>query len=223
MVAARELSGIRFGRLTAIQPIGNRCGQILWDCVCDCGTSRQIMTSQLTCGKTKSCGCLRKEKAGKLNKKDLFGKKFGRLTVIAENKRSRCGDILWNCSCICGKTANVATRDLISGHTRSCGCLQKQHAKKHILKLNKKQRGKNHPCWRGGINRPYPLTWTPSFRTKIRKTFGYKCAICQKPGIGLDIHHIDENKENCKKNNLIVLCRKCHRRVHTGKLKLKDT
>jgi 5-methylcytosine-specific restriction endonuclease McrA len=26
----------------------------------------------------------------------------------------------------------------------------------------------------------------------------------------LDIHHIDYNKKNCKKNNLVTLCQSCH-------------
>jgi len=54
---------------------------------------------------------------------DLTGKQFGRLTVTrrAENKGRRAQ---WLCECICGKKITVASEVLISGHTRSCGCLK---------------------------------------------------------------------------------------------------
>lgn len=56
------------------------------------------------------------------NFKDLTGMKFGRLTVIerAENRNNR---VHWNCICECGNTCSVMSKHLISGHTRSCGCL----------------------------------------------------------------------------------------------------
>lgn len=53
---------------------------------------------------------------------DLTGKKFGLLTIskrtAAVNKKVR-----WDCICECGNLTNVSSGDLISGHTRSCGCL----------------------------------------------------------------------------------------------------
>ena len=57
-------------------------------------------------------------------KKDLIGKKFGRLTVIAESeKRYSNGLVLWDCVCICGNKKTVNGASLRNGKTQSCGCL----------------------------------------------------------------------------------------------------
>lgn len=60
----KDLSGKRFGRLVAIKDVGRtRWGQCLWHCICDCGNTKTIVVKHLTSGKTRSCGCLQKEKA----------------------------------------------------------------------------------------------------------------------------------------------------------------
>lgn len=37
---------------------------------------------------------------------------------------------MWNCLCECGKSTVVPTEKLNSGHTRSCGCLQRERTSK---------------------------------------------------------------------------------------------
>ena len=56
---------------------------------------------------------------------NLKGMTFGRLTVIREEGRTKDRHILCRCRCKCGNIANVSSRDLVTGHTKSCGCLQK--------------------------------------------------------------------------------------------------
>lgn len=54
---------------------------------------------------------------------DLTGKTFNRLTVIRPvtvNKKTK-----WECRCSCGNVKAVDGLALISGHTKSCGCLHK--------------------------------------------------------------------------------------------------
>ena len=60
---------------------------------------------------------------------DLVGEKFGRLTVIerTENKGSKAA---WKCICDCGGFTVAVSHDLISGHTQSCGCFQKEMTSK---------------------------------------------------------------------------------------------
>lgn len=57
--------------------------------------------------------------------KNLAGQKFGFLTAIQPNgqRKDRC--ILWLCDCDCGKQCTVASKCLIDGHTKSCGCSRK--------------------------------------------------------------------------------------------------
>lgn len=59
----RDISGQRFGRIVAISPISTSGDEMIWDCVCDCGTQKQIGLNTLVSGNTNSCGCLRKERA----------------------------------------------------------------------------------------------------------------------------------------------------------------
>ena len=55
---------------------------------------------------------------------DLTGKKFGRLTVIQRDEsKTRTS---WFCKCECGKIISVQSSHLKNGHTKSCGCLQKE-------------------------------------------------------------------------------------------------
>ena len=63
---------------------------------------------------------------------DLTGRKFGRLTVISNGDTAKNGDIQWWCQCDCGnkELSIVRTYNLKSGHTRSCGCMRDEEAKR---------------------------------------------------------------------------------------------
>lgn len=54
-------------------------------------------------------------------KEDLIGRRFGRLTVIAEAYKTQSG-IYWKCKCDCGNYTNVRASILKHGKTKSCGC-----------------------------------------------------------------------------------------------------
>lgn len=57
-----NLTGQRFGRLIALYPTDKRKnGSIIWYCKCDCGNFAEVSSDCLVNGKTKSCGCFRKE------------------------------------------------------------------------------------------------------------------------------------------------------------------
>lgn len=57
-----DLTGKKFGRLTAIEPIGKtKSGQIKWRCLCDCGKETIVTYWHLMDGHTKSCGCFRRD------------------------------------------------------------------------------------------------------------------------------------------------------------------
>lgn len=57
-----DLTGQKFGRLTAVKRIGSdKNGRAVWLCTCTCGNETEVRVDYLKNGDTKSCGCLRKE------------------------------------------------------------------------------------------------------------------------------------------------------------------
>lgn len=56
----RDLTGMKFGRLTVINRNGaNKNGNALWKCKCDCGNIvKQANGYHLVTGQKKSCGCI---------------------------------------------------------------------------------------------------------------------------------------------------------------------
>ena len=69
---------------------------------------------------------------------DLTGKKFGRLTVLGidEEKTKLKGKSYWVCKCECGKTISTLGRDLVNGHTKSCGCYSRDKTIERNTKHN---------------------------------------------------------------------------------------
>ncbi len=62
MSSFKDISGRTFGRLLVIKRIDNdKWENIRWLCLCDCGKEKTIRSGDLKRGRTKSCGCLRKE------------------------------------------------------------------------------------------------------------------------------------------------------------------
>lgn len=126
-MAKRNLTGQKFGRLTVLYELPERKnGKIQWRCRCDCGNEKDVLSTSLTSGHTQSCGCLQKEKTSAANKRniDLVGHCFGRLVVLSRSTTSA----KWVCRCDCGNLVEVTTTHLKTGHTKSCGCLQKDIA-----------------------------------------------------------------------------------------------
>lgn len=80
-------------------------------------------------GKYPSCGCKKYNGFYEHNHEvDLVGKTFCNLLVIEEGPTITTGKDCkkrrtWKCLCECGETTYVTTGDLISGNTKSCGCL----------------------------------------------------------------------------------------------------
>lgn len=60
---AIDLAGQRFGRLTAVERFVSANREQWWRCVCDCGRRVSVRRCSLRRGATKSCGCLRSERA----------------------------------------------------------------------------------------------------------------------------------------------------------------
>ena len=60
MTKALDLAGRRFGKLVALERTSKKVGkrkQTYWKCQCDCGNTKEIHTSSLVRGDSRSCGC----------------------------------------------------------------------------------------------------------------------------------------------------------------------
>lgn len=51
-----------------------------------------------------------------------LGSRFGKLVVHSKDNSQPGKGSMWYCLCDCGKFTSVKRRDLVSGHTSSCGC-----------------------------------------------------------------------------------------------------
>jgi hypothetical protein len=55
--------GQRFGRLVVETRAANSAaGKVRWNCVCDCGSTKAVLSASLLRALARSCGCLRDEK-----------------------------------------------------------------------------------------------------------------------------------------------------------------
>ena len=74
---------------------------------------------------------------------DLKGKRFGRLYVCCRSGKSSKNGVYWICKCDCGRGKKILSSALLSGFTRSCGCLRSENAKRTVRLMqaaNRKRR-----------------------------------------------------------------------------------
>ena len=91
----RDFSGQKFGRLTAIRPIGkDKTNHTLWECKCDCGNYKTVVAYCLTKSKggARSCGCLAHEYAKSGNARRTHGGCGTRLYRIWKDMKNRCNN-----------------------------------------------------------------------------------------------------------------------------------
>ena len=117
--------GTKFGRWTVIGDEFKMNDRLYCRCVCECGVEKNVNKTNLTSGKSRSCGCLTHERASTANTIDLTGQKFGNLTVVKRSSDTlgRSDEAIWECLCDCGNVVNVRGYSLRTGNTKSCGCI----------------------------------------------------------------------------------------------------
>lgn len=57
MKIAKDLIGLKFGKLTVVSRAQNRGQNPMWNCICECGSEIICYGVHLKRGNTKSCGC----------------------------------------------------------------------------------------------------------------------------------------------------------------------
>lgn len=98
MTTSIDLTGQRFGRLTAVRITGKDRNRVnLWLCHCDCGNESTVRASYLRFGTTKSCGCLQREAASAAGKaKEVHGHdRIGKRTptyIAWQSMKKRCNN-----------------------------------------------------------------------------------------------------------------------------------
>lgn len=132
-MAFEDLTGQKFGRLTAIERgedyvISSGRHYPTWRCKCDCGNEVVVRARALKSGGTQSCGCYREELRKKKTENildSLIGKKFNNLTVI-DKAPARIGpdgrtiqQVI--CRCDCGNEREVSVNSLRSNSVKTCG------------------------------------------------------------------------------------------------------
>lgn len=127
MAAALDLTGKKFGKLTALRRLPNQGRRTIWECECECGNIVPVRTENLRSGHTTSCGCKVREPSK--NFIDLTGLQFGEWTVIAKAAR----ESYWKCQCSCGVEREVYAPSLKKGVSLSCGHLSKNQIRKPII------------------------------------------------------------------------------------------
>lgn len=123
-----DIMGQRFGRLVAVR--FDHVDEKRRTCYlfrCDCGNEKIMPAVAVKFQRVRSCGCLNLEHASSLNKQDVTGERFNRLTAVRPtDERDASGSVIWECLCDCGNTSFQTVNRLRSGRIHSCGCLYRE-------------------------------------------------------------------------------------------------
>lgn len=94
MGAFKDLTGMRFGYLTCIEPEKYGYGQYKWLCKCDCGRMVSVRSWDIKSGKTRSCGCmssvLKCETRDKSGEESWKNRRYDRLYRVWQGMKERC-------------------------------------------------------------------------------------------------------------------------------------
>ena len=83
---------------------------------------------------------------------DITGNKYGYLTAIKYSHTGKNYMQYWVFKCDCGKEIITRKTSVISGHCKSCGCLQKEIARKEVVKHSTKHHDSKtrlYKIWKG--------------------------------------------------------------------------
>ena len=121
-------TGNRYGRLRVLGRADKKhqhgTTMAHWWCHCDCDKAIVVSGTNLRTGRSRSCGCLRRDNTSKANLVDRTGLRYGRLLVLKRTGNDKHRHTHWLCHCDCGNDVVVSGNHLHSEATQSCGCLR---------------------------------------------------------------------------------------------------
>lgn len=130
MSRAKDLTGLIVGDLIVLErdyeypkTLQSTNPSTYWKCQCKCGTIFPVKTCRLTATNPRERATCCKQCAFKKKRKNLLDQQFGRWSVISETNQKRGGHFLWKCQCKCGTIGFIDEQHLLSGASKSCGCL----------------------------------------------------------------------------------------------------
>ena len=146
---------------------------------------------------------------------DLTGQRFGRLVVINLLTSKDAKRLKWLCKCDCGNECVVLGHNLVGGHTKSCGCLRKEKARKITYSFYEDYIIGDDGCGHqfmidnDDFDRIKERHWTYSegywvtyIRIGDRKMLLGMHNFIMPPKDGCIIDHVDRNRSNNRKHNL---------------------
>ena len=87
---------------------------------------------------------------------DITGNRYGKLTAVRYSHTAKNYMQYWVFKCDCGNEITTRKTAVISGHCKSCGCMQKEVAAKEVVKTSIKHNHSNtrlYNIWKGMISR----------------------------------------------------------------------
>ena len=216
MSAKVDITGQRFTRLVAVRETTARtgAGRLKWLCLCDCGAKIAVAANALRQGNTRSCGCLQVDRA-RAAAVDITGERSGRLVAIRDTGKVLSGGHQWECQCDCGAMTLSSIGDFRSGHTRSCGCKQRdavraqnfKHGRSHTPEYNAEIAARRRVRVMGATSSEFT---DEDVKAKFAE-WGNRCIYCGVVGLMTADHLVPlfRGGEHSLEN-LVPACRSCN-------------
>lgn len=124
-----DLTGKKFENLTVLyrgEDIikDGKKRRVRWHCLCNCGNEFDVIADNLKKRPNITCTKCANIKRANSQRANHIGEKYGKLTIL--EVVSMDGPTKVRCRCDCGNEYIGCQSDIIIGHTKSCGCLQRE-------------------------------------------------------------------------------------------------
>lgn len=145
----KDIIGKKFGKLTVLSELPKTKSYPQFECQCECENIIVRPWNTFVKAKEQCFPNCRKPKF-----EDISGQKFGRLTAIKCLGTNEAKQTLWECQCECGNTIVAHKQNLKNGHTKSCGCYNKDIASERA-KTHGESRSRIYIIWHDMLLRCY--------------------------------------------------------------------